>query len=165
MRASRDAAPTALSRFGWGGPPSASWAAKLVKDARSASHRAAAPGPAGSVPSSSTARHISRQVGSSWERTASPTRAAARSPRVSSYARMAGASTSVSKPGSVAGPAGGQIRGSSASLAALAPLMPGAGSIQLTRDARFASSSALCPVAQCRESASVAASSRDEPGY
>ncbi|WP_344746845.1 hypothetical protein [Streptosporangium vulgare] len=70
----------------------------------------------------------------------------------------------MSKPGSVAGPAGGQSSGSSASSAARRPDIPGGGSIHPTSAARLASSRLLCPVAQCRLSASVAASSTEEPG-
>ncbi len=93
---------------------------------------------------------MSRQVGSSWVRSASVMR--------SGFSlSMAGASTSASKPGSVAGPAGGQISGSSAS--SLGPVV-----IQAVSAARLASSSPLCPLAQWRPSSSVAAVISDEPG-
>src|SRR5690606_41688371 len=68
-----------------------------------------------------------------------------------------GASTSAADPGSVGGAAGGQISGSSAASS-------GPSVIQASSAARFASSSALCPLAQWRASSSGAASISDEPG-
>ncbi|MFC7728414.1 hypothetical protein [Actinomadura keratinilytica] len=78
---------------------------------------------------------------------------------------MAGASTSLSNVGSVAGPAGGQATGSSASAAAAGPSMPSGGSIHPSSAARLPSSRELCPVAQCSRSTSVIASSSELPGW
>ena len=83
---------------------------------------------------------------------------------------MAGASSLLSNAGSVAGPAGGHSswpsasRASSARSAASAPGSPSGGSIQASSAPRCWSSSLDCPVAQCRASTSVSASSSEEPG-
>ena len=110
--------------------------------------------PGGSARSSSTPRHISSQVGASWPRSSRPARrtpagapARRRPPRTPA---ISGASTRLSNSGSVAGPAGGQTAGSSARAAASAPVSPAGGSIQPSSAGRCRSSTALCPVAQCR---------------
>ncbi len=83
---------------------------------------------------------------------------------------MAGASSLLSKAGSVAGPAGGHSswpslsRPSSARSASSAPDRPAGGSIQPRSAPRCWSSRLLWPVAQCRDSRSVADSSIEEPG-
>lgn len=150
MRESFAAAATAPSRRACGGEPSATPWAMPLKEPRSCSQRWATLAPGSRSRSRSSACQTSRHVGSSWVRNASVTRSG-------EPLSIAGASTSASKPGSVAGPAGGQISGSSASSGS-PPV------IHALIEARLASSSALCPLAQCRPSSSVAHSASDEPG-
>jgi hypothetical protein len=115
-----------------------------VYESRSSAQRSSTLSPGRSERSSSTPRHISRHVGSSWLRRASERRVsaawrAAVSASVRAYRSMAGISVAASNVGSVAGPAGGQISGSSASRAA----SNGSSSNQASSAARLASSIAL----------------------
>jgi hypothetical protein len=82
-----------------------------------------------------------------------------------SNAAIAGASTLLSNSGSVAGPAGGQMTGSSPSSAACRPVIPAGGSIQPISEARFWSSSDDWPVAHSSDSRSVMAISIELPAY
>ncbi len=182
------AAVTASSRRGCGGSPERTRSRWPVNDHRSRDQRSSARAPSGSSRSRSSPRHTASQVGSitraSSERisrsaplssasrasAASPSSADANAVRARSYRSIAGASRRLSKSGSVAGPAGGQSnwpspsRASSARSAASAPEEPAGGSIQASSAPRCWSSRLLCPVAQCRFSRSVAASSSEEPG-
>ena len=114
--------------------------------------------------------HIMRQVGLTCSATRSRNSAWAvvsscGSPRVwaASNRLIAGARCRLSNSGDVAGPAGGQMSGFSASARACSTLSPSGGAIQAMREARFWSSSVLWPVAQCSLSIAVTGSSMEVP--